>query len=178
MKYLSNAFPIQNDLKHGGALLQLLCSCAVEHAVTRYKKTNNAWNWMGHIDNLLGENINNIKKTSLEGCTLWSTLIFQRSFSCHIMHVHCCTTVWSRHWGHCIGVPWKKLVPWKWLRHVSGKTHPTVGRCSWGLDDLSWDDRSPVVFETAKTESSEQCHWGQSAKVRESGGNRGLQRQV
>jgi hypothetical protein len=64
-KYLSDNFPIQNDLKHGDALLPIFFNLALEYAIRKVQKNqvrlklNDTHQLLVYADdvNLLGDNI-------------------------------------------------------------------------------------------------------------------------
>jgi hypothetical protein len=65
-------FPIHNGLKHGDALTSLLCNFGSKHAIRKVQETqvglklNGTHQLLVYADdvNLLGNNINDIKKTT------------------------------------------------------------------------------------------------------------------
>jgi hypothetical protein len=70
-KHLSENFPIQNGLKQGDALSPLLFNFALEHAIRKVSekqvglKLNGTNQLLAYADvNLLGDNIDNIKKNA------------------------------------------------------------------------------------------------------------------
>jgi hypothetical protein len=71
-KYLSDSFPIHDGLKQGDALLPLLFNCALEYDIMKVQENQMGLKLNGthqllayaHHVNLLGDNIDTIKKTA------------------------------------------------------------------------------------------------------------------